>query len=138
SQVYLEQQERLGQLPLNGEPHALRLSGVSFTYPQSTEPAVHDIDLEIPMGSSLALVGASGSGKSTLVDVILGLLTPQLGDGRLDDQSLVDVMAAWRARVGYVPQEVALFDGTIAQNVALSWDEDAIDYARVERSLASA
>lgn len=138
SHVYLEQQEHLGQVPLAGEPQAMTFSGVSFAYPQSSEPAVHDIDLTIPMGSSLALVGASGSGKSTLVDILLGLLTPQMGEVLLDGQSVVDVMAAWRSRVGYVPQEVALFDGTIAQNVALSWDESGIDYERVETSLRSA
>lgn len=138
SRVYMQEQERLGQEPLEDEPQELRLSDVAFVYPNATEPAVHDIDLTIPMGSTLALVGASGSGKSTLVDIILGLLTPQEGSVHLDEQSMVDVMAAWRARVGYVPQEVALFDGTIAQNVALSWDEDAIDYERVRSSLASA
>lgn len=138
SHVYLEQQEHLGQVPLAAEPQALTFSGVSFAYPQSSEPAVRDIDLAIPMGSSLALVGASGSGKSTLVDILLGLLTPQTGEVLLDGQSVVDVMAAWRSRVGYVPQEVALFDGTIAQNVALSWDESGIDYERVETSLHSA
>jgi ABC-type multidrug transport system fused ATPase/permease subunit len=138
SEIYLAQQERLGQAPLEIEPRELRISDVSFTYPSASEPAVHDLDLVIPMGSTLALVGASGSGKSTLVDIILGLLTPQNGSVLLDDQPVVDVMAAWRRRVGYVPQEVALFDGTIAQNVALSWNERGIDYDRVEASLASA
>ncbi|MGO2520649.1 MAG: ABC transporter ATP-binding protein [Microbacterium sp.] len=138
SEVYLAQQERLGQTPLAAEPQALQLKDVAFTYPSASEPAVHGVNLTIPMGSTLALVGASGSGKSTLVDIILGLLTPQNGTVCLDEQSVVDVRAAWRERVGYVPQEVALFDGTIAQNVALSWNEDAIDYERVESSLASA
>lgn len=138
SHVYLAQQEHLGQVPLAIEPQKLTFSGVSFAYPQASERAVHDINLEIAMGSSLALVGASGSGKSTLVDILLGLLTPQHGEVAIDGQSVVDVMAAWRSRVGYVPQEVALFDGTIAQNVALSWDEAGIDYERVETSLRSA
>ncbi|WP_417554211.1 ABC transporter ATP-binding protein [Microbacterium sp.] len=138
SRVYMDQQEQLGQEPLADEPRHLRLESLSFTYPGASEPSVRDIDLTIPMGSTLALVGASGAGKSTLVDIILGLLTPQQGGMHLDGQSVIDVMAAWRARVGYVPQEVALFDGTISQNVALSWDEDAIDYDLVKRSLASA
>ena len=138
SHVYMREQEHLGQRPIADDPHALTLTDVSFTYPSAGVAAVHDIDLQIPMGSSLALVGASGSGKSTLVDIVLGLLTPQEGSVELDGQSVVDVMAAWRRRVGYVPQEVALFDGTIAQNVALSWDEERIDYDRVEESLRRA
>lgn len=82
------------------------------------------------MGTSIGVVGESGSGKSTLVDILLGLLIPQEGTIRIDDQNLEDVMAAWRGHVGYVPQDVSLFDGTIAQNVALSWMGD-IDEAKV-------
>ncbi|WJL95090.1 ABC transporter ATP-binding protein [Microbacterium sp. ET2] len=139
SQIHLEVAERLGRQPIEGEPEMLRLEGVAFGYPGHEDtPAIHDIDLEIPFGTSLALVGSSGAGKSTLVDVLLGLLVPQRGTIRLDDQDLTDVLAAWRSRVGYVPQDVALFDGTIAQNVALAWEDDEIDFERVEQALRRA
>lgn len=55
----------------------------------------------------------------------------------LGDQDLTDVMAAWRGRVGYVPQDVALFDATIAQNVALTWTDD-FDETRVREALRKA
>jgi ATP-binding cassette, subfamily B, bacterial PglK len=139
SQIHIAAAEKLGREPIVGEPDALRLSGVSFAYPGHEDtPAVHDIDLVIPIGGSLALVGSSGAGKSTLVDVLLGLLVPQHGTMRLGDQDLTDVLAAWRSRVGYVPQDVSLFDGTIAQNVALAWDDDEIDFDRVQQSLTRA
>lgn len=139
SQIHIEAAERLGREPIVGTPDALRMRGVSFGYPGHEDtPAVHDIDLDIPIGSSLALVGSSGAGKSTLVDVLLGLLVPQQGTITLGTQDLNDVLAAWRSRVGYVPQDVALFDGTIAQNVALSWDDADIDYDRVRESLVRA
>jgi len=139
NEKYIEVAEKLGQDPIVGEPKMLSLRDVSFGYPKHEDtPAVHAIDLDIPIGSSLALVGSSGAGKSTLVDILLGLLVPQQGTIMLDDQNLNDVLAAWRSRVGYVPQDVSLFDGTVAQNVALSWDDEGIDFDRVRESLERA
>lgn len=137
AQGYVDAAENLGHDPLPDDPRLLALREVSFSYPGSATPALRDVDLDLPLGSSMALVGASGAGKSTLVDVLLGLLTPSAGEIRIDDQPLPDVLGAWRARVGYVPQEVNLFDGTIAQNVALTWGDD-IDQAAVERALERA
>lgn len=111
---------------------------VSFRYPKSDRDAVSGVHVRIPFGSSVALVGASGSGKSTLVDMVLGLLEPTAGEIRVDDLPLTGVLASWRSRVGYVPQEVSLFDASVAQNVALSWTEDGIDRDRVRRALERA
>lgn len=126
-----------GTHPLAGEPRTLELRDVAFTYPSSAAPAIHDVDLTIPMGSSVGLVGSSGAGKSTLVDVILGLLVPTEGAVAIDGKPLEDVLAAWRSRVGYVPQEVSLFSGSVAQNVALTWGDD-FDEAKVRRALERA
>ncbi|MFC7790060.1 ABC transporter ATP-binding protein [Microbacterium sp. MAHUQ-60] len=125
--------ETLGRDPLPEEPKALRLDSVSFTFPGSANPAVRDASLEIPLGSTVGIAGASGAGKSTLVDLLLGLLTPTSGTIRIDERDLSQVLRAWRTHVGYVPQEVTLFDGTIAQNIALSWSDD-FDLERVEQA----
>ena len=117
---------------------ALVLDEVSFTYPGAERPAVDSVSLALPFGTSLALVGASGSGKSTLVDLILGLLEPTSGQLRIDGTDLRQVLRSWRSRVGYVPQEVSLFDSTVAHNVALSWDTSTIDVERVRRALRRA
>lgn len=126
-----------GTRPLDGEPRLLELKGVGFTYPSSDTPALYGVDLKVPMGASLGLVGSSGAGKSTLVDVILGLLEPTEGTATIDGVPLHEVLAAWRSRVGYVPQEVSLFSGTIAQNVALTWGND-FDEEKVRRALERA
>lgn len=110
---------------------------VSFKYSPDAQAAVKNVTLEIPFGSSVAFVGASGSGKSTMVDLLLSLLEPTSGEVKVDDISLTELRTSWRSRVGYVPQEVALFDATIAQNVALTWSED-YDPARVRRALERA
>lgn len=121
AEEYKRAKEHLGQEELLQTPERLTLSGVTFTYPTGEQPAVSGVSLSITMGERVGLVGESGSGKSTLVDIILGLLEPQEGSIKVDSQDLVDVLAAWRNRVGYVPQEVSLFDGSVAENVALTW-----------------
>lgn len=120
---YRAEKEELGNVKLESPPRKLTLSNVTFQYPSGEEPAVTGVSLEIEMGSFVAIVGESGSGKSTLVDIILGLLVPQEGAILIDQQELQDVLGDWRMHVGYVPQEVSLFDGTVAQNIALTWSQ---------------
>ncbi len=137
SKSYIENAERVGKDPIAEQPLSLDLRGVQFTYPGSSTPAVTGVDLSLPMGSSLALVGSSGSGKTTLVDILLGLLVPSEGEIELDGEPRENVLAAWRSRVGYVPQDVSLFDASVAQNVALTWTED-YDRERVRDALRRA
>lgn len=131
SKRFLADREVLGRQPLPGQPARLELDGLAFTFPGSDTPAVSGVDLLVPIGGSVGIAGASGAGKSTLIDLLLGLLTPTAGTIKIDGLPLEDVMAAWRSHVGYVPQEVTLFDGTIAQNIALTWGDD-VDIERVE------
>ncbi|QEO13554.1 ABC transporter ATP-binding protein [Agromyces intestinalis] len=118
-------------------PAVLSLREVRFQYPGASAHVLRGVDIDIPFGSSLGIVGPSGAGKSTLIDILLGLSTPTSGTLTIDGMPLGDVLRAWRGRVGYVPQRVALFDGSIAQNVALTWDQD-FDVERVERALEMA
>ena len=119
------------------EPVSLELDSVTFTYPNGQDPAVREVTLSIPFGSTAAIVGASGSGKSTLVDLILGLVSPSSGRITIDGTPIDELTNWWRARVGYVPQEVSLFDASVAQNVALSWSND-VDRERVTAALKQA
>jgi ABC-type multidrug transport system fused ATPase/permease subunit len=95
------------------------------------------VDLTIPFGSTVGIVGASGAGKSTLVDILLGLLEPSDGTVSFGGGAHAQRPSEWRRHVGYVPQAVALFDGSIAQNVALTWGGD-FDRERVEKALRRA
>lgn len=115
----------------------ISFENVSFRYASGDDPAIKNVSFEIELGSTVALVGESGAGKSTIVDLILGLVEPSDGRVVLDGVPLSDMRHAWRARVAYVPQEVALFDATIAQNVALTWSDDA-DPERVRIALKRA
>ena len=135
--AYRASAEDLGKEELRGAPKSLVLENVTFQYPTGDEPAVTDVSLTLEFGTFVGIVGESGSGKSTLVDIILGLLVPQSGSIYVGDQNLEDVLGAWRRRVGYVPQEVSLFAGTIAQNIALTWQEEP-DAKRIEECLKKA
>ncbi len=118
-------------------PKVLELENVGFRYPKAEVDALTEIDLSVPFGSSLAVVGPSGAGKSTLIDLLLGLSKPSSGAIQIDGLPMEDVFEQWRTRVGYVPQRVALFDASIAQNIALTWGED-FDEEKVIRALQRA
>jgi len=124
-----------GVVPRSGA--SIRAEGVTFCYKPDAEPAVRNVTLEIPFGSTVAFVGASGSGKSTMVDLLLSLLEPTSGEIAIGGVPLGDIRRSWRSSVGYVPQEVTLFDATIAQNVALTWG-DEYDGDQVRRALERA
>ncbi len=122
---------------LADSPRELRLNDVRFRYPSASEDVIRGMSLSIPLGSSLGIVGPSGAGKSTLIDLLLGLSQASRGEITIDGAPLNSVLKQWRGRVGYVPQRVALFDGSIAQNVALTWS-DEVDEERVMHALERA
>jgi ABC-type multidrug transport system fused ATPase/permease subunit len=125
--------EGRASLPLPEKPTALEFTEVSFRYSDVSPLALDHVDLKIPFGSTVSFVGASGAGKSTVVDLVLGLIDPTSGVIAIDGRSLGDYTTSWRDHVAYVPQDVSIFDSTIAQNVALTWkndyDPDRVRYA---------
>ncbi|MCG5531120.1 ABC transporter ATP-binding protein/permease [Halorhodospira halochloris] len=110
------------------------LEKVHYTYPNTPTPALQGIDLRIPVGSSVGIVGSSGAGKTTLVDVILGLLRPTEGAITVDGEPVTDAnLRPWQQALGYVPQEIFLTDASVAENIALGVPTERIDNDQVER-----
>lgn len=98
----------------------LQLRGVSLHYPGSTRAALSALDLDIPQGSTLGLVGPTGAGKSTLIRLLLRQWTPQSGQIRWGGVALADyTLEALRAGIAWVPQEPILFSASVAENIAL-------------------
>lgn len=126
------------QHELEDEHPDIELRDVTFTYPGAQTPAVDRVSLQIPAGSHVAFVGSSGAGKSTMVDLLLGLLEPTGGTILVGGEDMRLVLDSWRARIGYVPQDVSLFDATIGENVALTWDPAHVDRTRAREALERA
>jgi ATP-binding cassette, subfamily B, bacterial PglK len=118
---------------------AIHLENITFSYPRSSRPVLHDFSLEIPKNRSIGIIGTTGSGKSTLVDIILGLHRPQSGRIRIDDRVLTPSdFTAWRAIIGYVPQDIYLLDASIAGNIAFGVPHDEIDQTALREAAAAA
>lgn len=111
---------------------------VSFTYPGAARPALTDVSFTATPGMSVALVGSTGAGKSTLADVILGVLAPDRGEVRICGLTPGDAVGRWPGSIAYVPQAVALIDGSVRDNVALGLDLSEVDDDRVWGALTQA
>ena len=97
----------------------VELKNITFKYEGVKEALFSDFDLHIKSGDKVAIVGSSGSGKSTLVDILMGILEPQNGSIMVDNVVINDKnMKAWRRKFGYIPQDIYLFDASVADNVA--------------------
>jgi ATP-binding cassette subfamily B protein/subfamily B ATP-binding cassette protein MsbA len=97
----------------------IHLADVSLRYSPDLPPALHQIDLLIPSGQTVALVGASGAGKSSIADLLVGLYQPTEGKILIDGQDLNQLdLASWQQQLGVVSQDTFLFNATIAANIA--------------------
>ena len=104
------------------------IENVSLTYPSKIVPAIANISLTIPAGTSVALVGPSGAGKTTMIDVLLGVLNPDSGSVLVSGLPPLLAVAKWPGSVSYVPQDVVISAGTIRENIALGYPmEEATD-----------
>lgn len=97
------------------------VENVTLTYPGKKEPAIEDVSLTIPAGSSIAFVGPSGAGKTTIIDVLLGVLNPDSGKVFISGLPPLLAVAKWPGAVSYVPQDVVISAGTIRENIALGY-----------------
>lgn len=99
----------------------IKIQEVSLTYPGKTTPAISEVTLSIPAGSSVAFVGPSGAGKTTIVDVLLGVLYPDEGQVVISGLSPLSAVAKWPGAVSYVPQDVVISNGSFRENIALGY-----------------
>jgi ATP-binding cassette subfamily C protein len=102
--------------PVRGYDLALR--GVTFAYGRQAEPVLRDLDLVVPEGDHLAIIGPSGIGKSTLAGVLCGLLRPDAGTVALGGAPATDLSSDRLARIRVlIPQEAYVFTGTLRENL---------------------
>lgn len=132
----LARAEDLGQIPMPPIQGAVRFEGVSFRFGASGPYQVEDVSLSVKVGSFVGVVGQSGSGKSTLMKLLPRLYDPDKGRIFIDDYDIGKVdLSSLRRQIGIVPQDSLLFEGSIADNIALNdpqaSTESIIDAARI-------
>ncbi len=107
----------------------IRFNRVSFSHPRT--PVLREVTMEFPRGTITVLTGPSGAGKTTVTDLLIGFRTPDSGQVLVDGHPLAEYrMSAWRAMIGYVPQELVLFHDTVFANIALGDPEITEDDVR--------
>lgn len=129
-----ERQREVVGRGLPGRPlrQELRIENVTFAYDE--RPVLRGVDLVLPAGTFLSILGESGSGKTTLADLVVGLHRPLEGKILIDGTPLEDIdRISWRKEIGYVPQEMLLFNDSIFRNITLG--EEALSAEDVERAL---
>jgi len=113
------------------EPVDVQIDNLVYRYPDGDKDVLKDIQLDVPAGTSVAFVGGSGSGKTTLVDLILGLLTPTNGTISSQGKDIHTDLHSWYQKIGYVPQDPYLGNGTLREAVAFGIPAKHIDDDRV-------
>jgi ATP-binding cassette, subfamily B, bacterial MsbA len=124
-----------GTIPYAGLQKGIRFDHVSFSYPGHEGQVLKDINLSIPRGTTLALVGASGAGKSTIADLLPRFYDPTLGRVMIDDRDMREFdWKSLRRSMGIVSQDTFLFNASVRDNIAYGWtnvsEVDVIEAAK--------
>ena len=113
---------------------SIELKRVNFNY-ENSPTVLKDIDLVIPNGSCIGIIGESGAGKSTLLDLLLGLNLPSSGQILIDGKEIGECLREWQKGIGYVPQEVFLTDDSLKRNIAFGLKDEDIDIKKIEKAI---
>lgn len=130
-ELFSLKQEEGGDIEKNQEiSGAIRLSNISFKYPEQQEPLLDDISLDIKAGEAIAISGANGVGKSTLIKILSGFLDPDQGQILIDGVPIKEYNLEYlRSQIAIIPQKGVIFEGTILENMTLYREEQAVDQA---------
>lgn len=134
AEVYRKKQS-IEKLPLKEK---IRLEDITYKYPNTEKLIFDHAQMEIPIGSSVGIVGVTGAGKTTIVDVLLGLLQMEGGRILADGVDVSGHYEAWLKNIGYIPQTIFMIDDSIRKNVAFGVPEEEIDEKKVWRALEEA
>jgi ATP-binding cassette subfamily B protein len=109
------------------------LNNLDYKYPGASKPIFNLFNLKIIKGSKCAIVGKSGVGKTTLLDILIGIYELQKGKLLVDNKEInLKNSRQWKNKIAYVPQEVFLFDDSIARNISLELDSENIDEKKLK------
>ncbi len=126
-----------GKIKINFQ-EVLTLKNLSFNHKDPQKMILDNINLKIPLGTSIGLTGESGSGKSTIIDLITGLIEPNSGEINVDGKNINQNFRSWQNIIGYVSQNVLLLDDTLKKNIVFGVEENNIDYKLLNKSIQDA
>ncbi|EAJ5199840.1 TPA: ATP-binding cassette domain-containing protein [Campylobacter coli] len=133
-QILKQKEESLGEEKIDFDKE-LRLENLSFGY-KDKKNLFTCLNLSIKKGEKIAFIGESGCGKSTLVDIIIGLLSPREGRVLVDKNELnMKNVKNYRQKIGYIPQNIYLFNDSIAKNISFG---DEVDEEKLQRVIKQA
>lgn len=133
-QILKQKEESLGEEKIDFDKE-LRLENLTFGY-KDKKNLFTCLNLSIKKGEKIAFIGESGCGKSTLVDIIIGLLSPKEGRVLLDENELnMKNVKNYRQKIGYIPQNIYLFNDSIAKNISFG---DEVDEEKLQRVIKQA
>jgi len=116
----------------------VEINNLKLTYPGADYPALSKITMSIEEGEFVAIVGESGAGKSSLADSILGVLIPQTGTVEISGTTPLMAIQKWPGSIAYVPQDIAIINGTISENISLGFLPDEYTEQQIKDSLVIA
>jgi ABC-type multidrug transport system fused ATPase/permease subunit len=111
------------------------VKNLSVSYIESTKPVLQNINLDIKKGEFIAIVGTSGAGKTSLVDAILGVIPISDGEVLVSGKPIEECISTWPGAIGYVPQEVAIFEGSIRENISFGFNRESYSDDHIESVL---
>ncbi|MAV05486.1 hypothetical protein CBE37_01500 [bacterium TMED277] len=116
---------------------SLKVENLGFSY-NNSKTVFKEINLQFDKGKIYGICGPSGSGKTTLINLILGFLQPLKGKILFNEENIFNNLRSWRNNIGFVPQEIFLFDGTIKENILLYLPEKEINTIDLDNSIKNA
>jgi ABC-type bacteriocin/lantibiotic exporter with double-glycine peptidase domain len=105
----------------------IQIENITMRYPEADNPAILDFSLQINPGQVVALVGPSGAGKTTIVDVLLGVISPDIGSVKISGLDPIVAESKWPGALAYVPQDIVITNGTIRENIGMGYPPKNID-----------